>query len=186
MGFKKAKDFEDKEKNKDIIEEGSHNLFWVPNNKIDNVRIINKVKNFFVIFVHKKYINNVIKMKICDKDEIIGNNVCNLCKNNKSIKVYLTEVLPLDYYYNPKQLKTKLWIVPPYKYSDVFEKFDIIQNKFNRNYDIKNFIFIIKRDYNKYTMSYDNNHNFNHNFISADEDYWINYLKKNYYDIINL
>lgn len=75
--------------------------------------------------------------------------------------------------------------MPPYKYSDVFEKFDIIQNKFNRNYDIKNFIFIIKRDDNKYTMSYDNNHNFNHNFISADEDYWINYIKKNYYDNIN-
>lgn len=96
----------------------------------------------------------------------------------------MTEVLPLDYYYRPLQLKTKLWILPPYKYTDVFEKFDLIQSKVNKDYDIKDYIFIVKRHNNRYTLNYDNNHLLEHNFISANEDYWINYIKTNYYNDI--
>lgn len=185
MPFKKAKDDKDNNNHNVKIEDGYHNLFWVANDKTKNVRIINKVDNFFIVFMHKKYENNITKLKICDKDEIIGKDNCNLCNNNKAIKIYLTEVLPLDYYYKPEQLRTKLWIVPPFKYSDVFEKFDITQSKVNKNYDIKDYIFIVRRENNRYTLSYNNNYKFNHNFISADEDYWVNYIKENYYYNVN-
>ena len=94
----------------------------------------------------------------------------------------MSEVLHLDYYYKPKQLKTKLWILPPYKYSDVFEKFDITQSKINKDYNIKDFIFTIKRKDNRYNLNYDKNFIMKHKFISASEEYWIKYLKTNYYD----
>lgn len=185
MGFRKAKDFKDQEIIENI-ENGIHDLYWVPNDKTNNVRIINKVDDFFVVFIHKKYENNIIKMKICDKDPIIDNNECILCHKNKAIKTYFTEIIILDFYYKPKQIKTKIWMVPPFKYTDVFSKFNIIQSKNNRNYDIKDYVFIINRIDNKYTMSYDKNHKLNHNFISANEDYWINFLKNKYYNDVNL
>lgn len=181
MPFTKVKDLND---NNDIINYGEHDLFWVPNDKIKNIRVINNVKNFFIVFMHKKYYDNITVLKICDKDQIINNDICNLCLYNKAIKIYMTEVLPLDYYYRPLQLKTKLWILPPYKYTDVFEKFDLIQSKVNKDYDIKDYIFIVKRHNNRYTLNYDNNHLLEHNFISANEDYWINYIKTNYYNDI--
>src|SRR5690242_11861904 len=115
MSFIKVKD---QNMNNDRIEDEEHNLFWVSNNKVENIRVINKIDNFFIVLMHKNYDNNILKLKICDKDSIIGNNDCNLCKVNKCVKVYMTEILHLDHYYKPKQLKTKLWILPPYKYSD--------------------------------------------------------------------
>jgi hypothetical protein len=54
--------------------------------------------------------------------------------------------------------------------------------RINKDYNVKDYIFIIKREDNKYNLSYDQNFMLKHNIISAEEDYWINYLKTNYYD----
>lgn len=180
MPFKKVKDDNN---NNDIIEEGLHNLFYVPNGKIKNIRIINKVDNFYIVMMHKKYINDNIILKICDKDEIINKDNCNNCKHNKPIKTYITLILPLNFYFKPEQIKTRLWILPPYKFTDVFEKFNIIQLKHNKDYDIKNYVFTIKRENNKFNLSYVYKE-LNHKFINVDEEYWINYLKSNYYNDI--
>lgn len=180
MPFKKVKD---NNFDNDIID-GDHNIFWVQNNKVENIRVINKIDEFYVVMFHKSYANNILQLRICSKDQIIGYDNCILCNDNKAVKTYITEILHLDYYFKPKQLKTKLWILPPYKYSDVFEKFDIKNSRINKDYNIKDYIFIIKRENNKYNLSYDQNFMLKHNFISAEEDNWINYLKTNYYDNI--
>lgn len=151
-------------------DDNSYKLFWILENETKFMQIVNNIDDFLIFILHKIQKNNNISYVLCNEEN------CKYCILNIAKETtYACEIIELHNVNNqwiPKQIKSQLWVIPKYKYNDVFIKF-------KNNLKIKDYIFKISRDKNYYKIQYER-YKLDNKIIHPSINYWITTLKNKY------
>jgi hypothetical protein len=115
-------------------------FIMIPNNGSINLRILHNVDDFLSFMAHPK--GNIIYL--CNKNnDFIDGSLCKHCNENiKIIKMVFTKALLCNHEGNPLHNDIRIWILPKFKFQDIFIPF----HKYfkNNEYIMKHYVFTIK------------------------------------------
>jgi hypothetical protein len=123
-------------------------IIWLKKDQSIYIRLLHNYNDIFKINVHKTYINichnDIIVNYYTEKTEIIFDE-CEYCYKSSSYESYWTicQIVNSDGKLIDKEYK--IWLIQPYKFTDIIRPFHENQIKKNDKYDIKSYIFKLYR-----------------------------------------
>lgn len=129
-------------------------ILWLKKGQMIYIRLLSNYNDIYKINIHKTYKDNKININICH-DDLITNyytektfiifDECKHCNKSNSYESYWTVCQIVDDNGMVLDNEYKIWLIQPYKFTDVIRPFHEKQIKQNDKYDIKSYIFKIYR-----------------------------------------
>jgi hypothetical protein len=141
-------------------------IIWTKRGQTLWIRLLCNYEDIYLIDIHKNYENNKPIIRICHNDQIIENVTnetfkieddynCQMCLKNQSHESYWVPCIIVDENSNILDNKYKIWLIQPYKFTDVIKPLYIRQIKNKSNFDIKDYLFKLYRNNNgNYNLTY--------------------------------
>lgn len=129
-------------------------LTWLKKDQSIYIRLLHNYNDIFKINIHKTYINNKTNINICHNDKIVDYytektsitfDECIYCKKSKSHESYWSICQIVDSNGNLLDKEYKIWLIQPYKFTDIIRPFHERQINQNDKYNIKSYIFKLFR-----------------------------------------
>lgn len=129
-------------------------IIWLKKEQIIYIRLLYNYNDILKINIHKTYLNGKVKINICHNDLIVNYytektgiifDECEYCYKSSSYESYWTICQIVNDKGELLDKQFKIWLIQPYKFTDIIRPFHEKQIKINVKYDIKSYIFKLYR-----------------------------------------